>query len=108
MKVIAAVALAFALVAPAVAQHVNTGQTVAQTWCAGCHNIQPAPKIGQDYGPPPFVAIANSKATTRDSLETFLQVPHGRMPDYSLTRQEIRDVSAYIVSLKKLPDRKTP
>jgi hypothetical protein len=59
-------------------------------------------------GRPPFAVIANRKAMTQTALEAFLHVPHGRMPDFSLTRQEIRDVSAYIVSLKKLPDRKTP
>lgn len=33
------------------------------------------------------------------SLEILLTNPHYRMPDY-LTRQEIADVSAYILSLK--------
>ena len=38
--------------------------------------------------------------TTRLSLTVFLSTPHHRMPDYSLTRQEIANVSAYILSLK--------
>jgi len=34
-------------------------------------------------------------------LEVFLQTPHGRMPDLHLSRDEIDDVSAYILSLKR-------
>jgi hypothetical protein len=34
------------------------------------------------------------------SLHAFLSTPHHRMPDYSLSRQEIADISAYILSLK--------
>jgi hypothetical protein len=34
-------------------------------------------------------------------LRAFLQTPHDRMPDLHLTRNEIDDVAAYILSLKK-------
>ncbi len=34
------------------------------------------------------------------SLRVFLQSPHARMPDLHLSRDEIADVSAYILSLR--------
>jgi mono/diheme cytochrome c family protein len=41
------------------------------------------------------------KSTTEMSLAAFLTTPHGRMPNFSLSRAEIRDVSAYILSLRQ-------
>jgi hypothetical protein len=38
-------------------------------------------------------------STTSTSLNAFLSTPHPSMPDYALSRQEIADVSAYILSL---------
>jgi cytochrome c2 len=102
MKLIAGLALALTIATPALAQDVNAGRTLAQTWCKGCHDVSPEPKVERDNGPPPFAVIANGKKWTQGRLQTFLVKPHGRrMPDYSLTRQEIRDVSGYIMSLKK-------
>ena len=34
------------------------------------------------------------------ALDVFLQTPHHRMPDLHLSRTEIDDVSAYILSLR--------
>jgi hypothetical protein len=41
------------------------------------------------------------KTATPMGLRVFLQTPHGRMPDLHLMREEIANLSAYIVSLKK-------
>jgi hypothetical protein len=49
---------------------------------------------------PSFWSIARMPSTTAMSLQAFLSTPHHRMPDYSLSRQEIADISAYILSLK--------
>jgi len=40
-------------------------------------------------------------STTKISLAAFLQMSHNRMPDFSLTRREIADVSSYILNLKR-------
>ena len=85
----------------AIAQDVESGRRIAQMWCEGCHQIQNAPTgpIRDDI--PSFVAIARSSSTTSTSLNAFLSTPHPSMPNYSLTRQEIRDVAAYILSLRQ-------
>ena len=85
---------------PAFAQNVDAGQQIAQTWCANCHQIAAGTAPKNDQGPPSFPAIARMNTTTAAALAAFLSTPHGRMPDFSLSRQEIRDVSAYILSLK--------
>ena len=91
--------LAAAILAPpAAAQDVAAGRQIAKRWCSSCHEVGKAP-VQNDVSPP-FMAIARMPSTTTISLNAFLSTPHHRMPDYSLTRQEIADVSAYILSLK--------
>ncbi len=77
------------------------GQHLAEGWCSACHIIGPREMNGTSNGAPSFVAVARMKSTTPTALHVFLQTPHGRMPDFHLTRQEIADVSAYIMSLRK-------
>ena len=94
LSVLAGIAL---LTPPAVAQDVQMGYIVAQRSCASCHEIEKS-RFRSDLRPS-FATIAERPGTTMMSLEILLTNPHYRMPDY-LTRQEIADVSAYIVSLK--------
>ena len=101
MRIIVPLALAGILVAPAaIAQDVRSGREIAETWCKGCHNVAPGAKSMHDTGAPPFAVVANTKGMTTTALTAFLFTSHNRMPDYSLTRKQVADVSAYIVSLK--------
>nr|WP_294529256.1 c-type cytochrome [uncultured Rhodopila sp.] len=77
------------------------GRALAQRWCDTCHVVDQQQQRGTSTGAPTFAAIANMKSTTAMALRVFLQTPHGRMPDLHLTRDEISDVSAYILSLKR-------
>ena len=94
----------FALIAlqpvAALAQDVGNGELIAKTWCVGCHAVE-SPRLGGKGVVPSFLTIAEMNTTTNASLIVFLSTPHARMPNYNLTRDEIRDVSAYIVSLRK-------
>jgi len=76
------------------------GRRIAETWCSTCHVVGPSVKQGVSNGAPPFPAVAQMKSTTPMSLRVFLQTPHARMPDLHLTRDEIDDLSAYILSLR--------
>jgi mono/diheme cytochrome c family protein len=95
---LAVLLLAALPVSPAVAQDVEAGRQIAQRWCSACHEIGTAP-VKNDVSPS-FWSIARMSSTTAMSLHAFLSTPHHRMPDYSLSRQEIADLSAYILSLK--------
>lgn len=86
----------------AAAQNPAEGERIAKTWCAGCHRVDSeAPRVASSDAVPSFASIARMNSTTETSLEVFLSSPHARMPDYSLSREEISDVSAYILSLRK-------
>ena len=86
-----------ALAVPASAQDVQAGYIVAKRSCSGCHEIGKS-AVYSDMSPS-FETIARRPSTTTSSLNMILSIPHYRMPDY-LTRQEIADVSAYVLSLK--------
>jgi len=80
---------------------VEAGSRLARTWCSSCHLAGPAQNSATSTGAPTFAAIAGMKSLTATSLRNFLQVPHGRMPDLHLTRDETSDLAAYILSLRK-------
>lgn len=79
---------------------VDAGRHIAETWCSSCHVVSPGQSQGTSTGAPPFRAIAAETSITPMALDVFLQTPHHRMPDLHLSRQEIADVSAYILSLR--------
>jgi mono/diheme cytochrome c family protein len=81
----------------------DAGRQLAETWCGNCHVVGPGQKLGTSTGAPTFSAIADMKTTTQLGLVAFLQTPHHRMPDLHLSRNEIADVSTYILSLRRAP-----
>lgn len=103
MKIVI-IAIATMLLTVAVqAQNLPAGEKMAQVWCSGCHHVDfTQQKMGSD-AVPSFSSIAQMNSTTEMSLAAFLSTSHGRMPNYSLSRTEIRDVSTYILSLRKSP-----
>ena len=49
---------------------------------------------------PTFPAVARMPSTTGMSLHAFLLTPHARMPDIQMSRGQIDDITAYILSLR--------
>lgn len=91
--------------APALAQpepgDPSAGRRLSATWCANCHRIAPGGPGPATDAAPSFPAIAAMPHATSMSLRVFLQTPHPNMPDFRLSRQEIDDVVAYILSLRR-------
>jgi len=84
---------------------VEAGFARARTACAECHVIatgvgRRVGRTGTD-GAPPFATIANGLKRSESQIKSFLARPHGRMPDFILTRREIDDLTAYILSLRR-------
>ncbi len=77
----------------------QAGRELARTWCASCHAVELRPAQAGD-AVPGFSAIAAMPSTTAMSLTAFLQTPHGRMPNFQLSRQQVDDAVAYILSLR--------
>ena len=78
------------------------GEEVARRWCAGCHLVAPDQLLATTEAPS-FVAIAEKSAAESEGdfgwLALFLADPHPAMPRLSLSRQQIRDLGAYLASL---------
>lgn len=89
---------------PSAAQEIGDlagGRRLAETWCSTCHVVIPTSQLGTSNGAPTFSAIARMKSTTPLALRAFLQTPHSRMPDLHLTRDEVDDLTTYILSLRQ-------
>ena len=76
------------------------GRALAGRLCSGCHAVDPSGTGGVRGDVPSFAAIARTPNITAERLAGAIIMPHPAMPGIPLTRAEIRDVIAYIVSLK--------
>ena len=89
-------ALAASSSASALVADVAQGEKIARRWCAACHVVSSDQKqASADVAP--FADAARHK--TNAELAAFLTDPHPKMPDMSLTREEIADVVAYMRTL---------
>jgi len=75
------------------------GAELAQRWCASCHVVSKDQPQASD-ATRSFAAIAQSPDFNADRLAFFLLDPHPVMPNMMLSRQETRDLAAYIATLK--------
>lgn len=76
------------------------GRQLAERLCASCHNVSAgaSPTINADV--PSFASIAGRPGASAEYLAGRIIIPHPAMPETQLTVAEIRNVIAYIVSLK--------
>lgn len=77
----------------------TVGRELVKARCSTCHDREDSPR-GRQQGPS-LAAVAAMPSTTSMSLHAFLMTPHVNMPNYQLTPQEIDDVVAYILSLRR-------
>ena len=82
------------------AADVAHGKTVAERWCASCHVVAPE-QTRAKADAPSFEDIARRRAAA--NLRLFLANPYPRMPNMSLSRDEIADLVAYIKSFGLAP-----
>ncbi len=75
------------------------GAELAQRWCATCHVVSKDQTRANDTTRS-FAAVAQSPDFNAERLSFFLLDPHPIMPNMMLTRQEARDLAAYISTLK--------
>ena len=85
----------------AYAQDAPRGRAIAERWCANCHIVSSSATIGSANGLQTFPALAADPNITVSKLRAAMTSQHGgRMPDFSLTKQEQDDLIAYIFSLR--------
>jgi len=73
------------------------GRAFAQRVCATCHGIVLG-ATSPVAGAPNFYTIASTPGMSELALRVALQTPHHSMPNLMLTADEMRDVTAYIMS----------
>ena len=76
------------------------GLAFAQKVCAECHAIDKRQLRSPNAAAPRFEAIANVPGMTGIALTVALQTSHRSMPNLMLDTDELRNIAAYILSLK--------
>ena len=85
---------------PALPPDAGSGRRVASLMCVSCHLVGPDAQAPAVAGVPSFAAIANHTGQTPEKLAGALIIPHPPMPTISLTNTEMRDIIAYILTLR--------
>lgn len=80
---------------------VAKGRELAERSCSSCHVTGPNATGPAVPNVPPFSSIANYPDQSAERVAGKIIIPHPFMPTLNLTMREIRDLSAYILSLKK-------
>ena len=101
-SVLAAAVLApLAVTTPALAlDDPAAGKAIAMRWCASCHLVESGQATAPAAGVPSFAAIAARPDQSAERIAGAIVAPHPPMPDLQLSRQQIADLAAYILSLK--------
>jgi mono/diheme cytochrome c family protein len=81
------------------AQDAQKGHELAERLCAICHAVTPGSTSGRP-DVPSFAVIAKLPGLTPERIVGAIILPHPPMPGVPLTTEEIRDVVAYIMSLR--------
>ncbi|TAD73236.1 MAG: hypothetical protein EAY70_12395 [Sphingomonadales bacterium] len=70
--------------------------------CGGCHAVEP-PFLSPNPASPSFAAIANRNGLSEQTLADWLEDAHNypEMMDFTLTRPQIDQIAAYMVTLRK-------
>jgi len=77
------------------------GHELALRVCANCHVVDSQASGPVPVGVPSFLAIAAGPGVSPEQIAGRIIVPHPPMPDVALTAAEIRDIVAYIMSLRR-------
>jgi mono/diheme cytochrome c family protein len=76
------------------------GHELATRLCSQCHLVDRGATSGMLADVPSFAAIAARPNATAEHLVGRIISPHPEMPGVQLTVHDLRDVVAYIMSLK--------
>ncbi|MBY0226030.1 MAG: cytochrome c [Hyphomicrobium sp.] len=89
---------------PSLAQSVvadpGRGRDYAESLCSTCHVVDASPGNIAKSDISSFYSIANRPDQSQERLAGAIIFPHPAMPKVSFTNTELRDVIAYIMSLR--------
>jgi mono/diheme cytochrome c family protein len=76
------------------------GAAFAQEICAECHAVQAGQPRSPNGQAPTFETVAKTPGMTTIALTAILRTSHRAMPNIILADDDLRNVIAYIMSLK--------
>jgi len=76
------------------------GAAFAQQICAECHAVQAGQRMSPNGQAPTFETVAKTPGMTAIALTAILRTSHRTMPNIILADDDLRNVIAYIMTLK--------
>lgn len=76
------------------------GKELAERFCTNCHLVGGTTQSHANADVPSFHEIANMEGQTAGDITAHIILPKHPMPQISLTKSELADLSAYILSLR--------
>jgi len=80
---------------------VERGRAYVERACADCHAVRRDQSESRNPNAIPFEAIAHFPGLAAPSLFVLLRTSHATMPNIVIETNDLRDVVAYILSLKQ-------
>lgn len=77
------------------------GKELAESLCSVCHAVGPDPASSGKTDVPSFYSLANRPNQNAQNLVGGIIFPHPEMPKVSFTNKELKDITEYILSLRK-------
>jgi len=77
------------------------GLILAKQICGQCHSVAKGSPMSPKPSAPRFENIANIPGMTATAISVSLHTSHPTMPNVMLERDEVDDIVAYILSLKR-------
>jgi mono/diheme cytochrome c family protein len=77
-----------------------TGKALAERLCTNCHLVGSAQQNQANPDVPSFPEIANLPEQTAGAVAARIMLPKHPMPQIPLTKSELSDLAAYILSLR--------
>ena len=84
------------------------GQELAARLCSNCHLVGTSEQEHANVDIPSFKEIANKEGQTEGSIMASILLPKHPMPTIPLTKSEVDDLAAYIMSLRNPAERANP
>ncbi len=82
-------------------QRIESGLERAKQWCAHCHVVEAEAGTVAQSDVPSFESIAARPQQSLENIENRFLKPHPPMPDLQLSREVLRELALYIMSLKR-------
>lgn len=68
--------------------------------CTPCHSVEKGEQARSVHTAPSFQAVSDTPGMTSLALTAWFLTPHPTMPNLVIATRDVRDINAYILSLK--------